>query len=235
MPISFRLRVPRSTLAIVRRSTYICTYEGYRSHCQSATCPGHASNDYLEHNGAAPSLREISEYLGLSSHSSAQDYVEALIRKGALERLPHHRGLRLAHRSRAPAAARSPSSDASPPAARSCPKAMSRRVRGRSGAVPSACRFPAARRRHEHARRGHHRWRPAGRASHAECRGWQHRRRPARRRNHGQAPAAPARSSAAVAGKSGLRTDRSRSATASTASRSKASTSASFGGAEWPK
>jgi repressor LexA len=62
--------------------------------------------DYLERNGRAPSLREISEYLGLSSHSSAQDYVEALIRKGALERLPHHRGLRLAHRSpRVPAAA----------------------------------------------------------------------------------------------------------------------------------
>ena len=60
---------------------------------------------HMEHNGVAPSLREISEYLGLSSHSSAQDYVEALIRKGALERSPHHRGLRLAQRSRAPAAA----------------------------------------------------------------------------------------------------------------------------------
>src|SRR6185369_14093473 len=72
--------------------------------------------NYLERNGRAPSLREISEYLGLSSHSSAQDYVEALIRKGALERLPHHRGLRLAHRSRG-----------SPPAARSCPKAISKR------------------------------------------------------------------------------------------------------------
>jgi repressor LexA len=59
---------------------------------------------HMERNGVAPSLREISEYLGLSSHSSAQDYVEALIRKGALERSPHHRGLRLAQRSRAPAA-----------------------------------------------------------------------------------------------------------------------------------
>jgi repressor LexA len=58
--------------------------------------------DYLERNGRAPSLREIAEYLGLSSHSSAQDYVEALIRKGALERLPQHRGLRLAHHSRMP-------------------------------------------------------------------------------------------------------------------------------------
>ena len=63
---------------------------------------------HLERNGVAPSLREISEYLGLSSHSSAQDYVEALIRKGALERLPQHRGLRLAQRSRTPAAASLP-------------------------------------------------------------------------------------------------------------------------------
>lgn len=60
--------------------------------------------DYLDQHGVAPSLREISENLGLSSHSSAQDYVEALIRKGALERLPQHRGLRLAQRSRLPAA-----------------------------------------------------------------------------------------------------------------------------------
>ena len=58
--------------------------------------------DYLDRNGHAPSLREISEYLGLSSHSSAQDYVEALIRKGALERSPKHRGLRLVQRSRLP-------------------------------------------------------------------------------------------------------------------------------------
>ncbi len=58
----------------------------------------------LDENGTAPSLREISENLGLSSHSSAQDYVETLIRKGALERLPQHRGLRLTQRSRLPAA-----------------------------------------------------------------------------------------------------------------------------------
>src|SRR4051812_39671757 len=64
--------------------------------------------DHLEHAGHAPSLREISENLGLSSHSSAQDYVEALVRKGALERLPQHRGLRLAQRSRLPAAATLP-------------------------------------------------------------------------------------------------------------------------------
>lgn len=49
----------------------------------------------VEENGQPPSLREIAEALGLSSHSSAQDYVEALVRKGALERLPQHRGLRL--------------------------------------------------------------------------------------------------------------------------------------------
>jgi repressor LexA len=61
----------------------------------------------LERDGHAPTLREISENLGLGSHSSAQDYVEALIRKGALERSDNpraHRGLRLPHRSRAPAA-----------------------------------------------------------------------------------------------------------------------------------
>jgi repressor LexA len=59
---------------------------------------------YLSRNGRSPTLREISENLGLSSHSSAQDYVEALVRKGAIERLPYHRGLSLPHRSRAPAA-----------------------------------------------------------------------------------------------------------------------------------
>jgi repressor LexA len=59
---------------------------------------------HLEHNGVAPTLREIAENLELSSHSSAQDYVEALIRKGALERSPKHRGLRLAQRIRVPAA-----------------------------------------------------------------------------------------------------------------------------------
>lgn len=63
---------------------------------------------HTQRHGAAPSLREISEYLGLSSHSSAQDYVEALIRKGALERKPQHRGLRLAQRSTLPAAASLP-------------------------------------------------------------------------------------------------------------------------------
>lgn len=59
---------------------------------------------WIEQYGRAPSLREISQNLGLASHTSAQDYVQALVRKGALERLPHHRGLRLPHRSRAPAA-----------------------------------------------------------------------------------------------------------------------------------
>jgi repressor LexA len=69
---------------------------------------------HFDRHGHAPTLREISEYLGLSSHSSAQDYVEALVRKGALERLPSpdkyvHRGLRLPERAgfdknRAPAA-----------------------------------------------------------------------------------------------------------------------------------
>jgi repressor LexA len=64
---------------------------------------------HIDRHGHAPTLREISENLGLSSHSSAQDYVEALVRKGALERSPHHRGLRLpGHRSRAPAATQLP-------------------------------------------------------------------------------------------------------------------------------
>lgn len=63
---------------------------------------------HFDRHGRAPTLREISEDLGLSSHSSAQDYVEALVRKGALERLPHHRGLRLPDRSRASAATQLP-------------------------------------------------------------------------------------------------------------------------------
>lgn len=53
---------------------------------------------YVDDHSSAPSLREIAEALSLRSHSSAQDYVEALVRKGALERLPQHRGLRLAQR-----------------------------------------------------------------------------------------------------------------------------------------
>ncbi|HJT98410.1 MAG TPA: transcriptional repressor LexA [Rhodanobacteraceae bacterium] len=60
---------------------------------------------HFDRHGRTPTLREISEDLGLSSHSSAQDYVEALVRKGALERLPHHRGLRLPDRSRSWASA----------------------------------------------------------------------------------------------------------------------------------
>ncbi len=64
--------------------------------------------DYLEAHGHPPTLREIADSLSLSSHSSAQDYVEALVRKGALERLPQHRGLRLAQHSRAPVAASLP-------------------------------------------------------------------------------------------------------------------------------
>jgi repressor LexA len=51
---------------------------------------------YVAEHSNAPSLREIAEALHLRSHSSAQDYVEALVRKGAIERLPQHRGLRIA-------------------------------------------------------------------------------------------------------------------------------------------
>jgi repressor LexA len=64
--------------------------------------------EHLEEHGHPPTLREIAESLSLSSHSSAQDYVDALVRKGALERLPQHRGLRLAQHSRAPVAASLP-------------------------------------------------------------------------------------------------------------------------------
>jgi repressor LexA len=58
---------------------------------------------HVAERGRAPTLREIAEALGFARHSSAQDYVKALERKGALERIPH-RGLRLSHRSRTPAA-----------------------------------------------------------------------------------------------------------------------------------
>src|SRR4051794_40945938 len=54
---------------------------------------------YFDQHGRSPTLREIAENLELSSHSSAQDYIEALVRKGAIERLPYHRGLRLPERS----------------------------------------------------------------------------------------------------------------------------------------
>ena len=64
--------------------------------------------DYLDSHGHAPSLREIAEHFGLKTHSSAQDYVEALVRKGALERASHHRALRLPQRMRVPAAASLP-------------------------------------------------------------------------------------------------------------------------------
>ncbi|UXI68752.1 transcriptional repressor LexA [Tahibacter amnicola] len=50
---------------------------------------------YASEHGYPPSLREIAEALGLRSHSSAQDYIDALMRKGALERSAQHRGLRL--------------------------------------------------------------------------------------------------------------------------------------------
>lgn len=62
----------------------------------------------IEQNGRAPTLREIAETLGLKRHSSAQDYVDALVRKGALDRQPNHRGLCLPQRLRAPAATRLP-------------------------------------------------------------------------------------------------------------------------------
>jgi repressor LexA len=56
---------------------------------------------YVEQHDRAPTLREIADALGFARHSSAQDYVEALVRKGALERMPH-RGIRLPQRPRLP-------------------------------------------------------------------------------------------------------------------------------------
>jgi repressor LexA len=62
---------------------------------------------HLAERGQPPTLREIAGALGFARHSSAQDYVRALERKGALERIPH-RGLRLDQRSRTPATMRLP-------------------------------------------------------------------------------------------------------------------------------
>lgn len=51
----------------------------------------------VERDGCPPTLREIAEALGFSSHSSAQACITSLVNKGALERTPQHRGLRVAH------------------------------------------------------------------------------------------------------------------------------------------
>ncbi|MEO7200288.1 MAG: transcriptional repressor LexA [Dokdonella sp.] len=57
---------------------------------------------HLAAHDSAPSLREIADALGFARHSSAQAYVDALVRKGVLERLPQHRGLRLGSQLRPP-------------------------------------------------------------------------------------------------------------------------------------
>src|ERR1700750_308975 len=51
--------------------------------------------DYLREHSLPPTLREIAEAMGFSSHSSAQTCIESLVRKGELERSAQHRGLRL--------------------------------------------------------------------------------------------------------------------------------------------
>ncbi|SEN33695.1 repressor LexA [Luteibacter sp. UNCMF331Sha3.1] len=51
--------------------------------------------EYLQSQGLPPTLREIADAMGFSSHSSAQACIESLVRKGLLERSPQHRGLRL--------------------------------------------------------------------------------------------------------------------------------------------
>ena len=50
---------------------------------------------YSAAEGRPPTLREIAEGLGFRQHSSAQAHVEALARKGHLDRAPGHRDLRL--------------------------------------------------------------------------------------------------------------------------------------------
>ncbi len=50
---------------------------------------------HVQAHGLPPTLREIADALGFSSHSSAQTCVTSLVQKGALERSPRHRGLRL--------------------------------------------------------------------------------------------------------------------------------------------
>lgn len=51
----------------------------------------------MERDGRPPTLREIAEALGFSSHSSAQACITSLVNKGALQRTTQHRGLRVAH------------------------------------------------------------------------------------------------------------------------------------------
>jgi repressor LexA len=51
--------------------------------------------DHVATQGRPPTLREIADALGFPSHSSAQACITSLVNKGALERSPHHRGLRL--------------------------------------------------------------------------------------------------------------------------------------------
>ena len=64
---------------------------------------------YSAQHQRPPTLREIASALGFARHSSAQDYVDALVRKGALERLANHRGLRVAGEGKR--AARAPSAE----------------------------------------------------------------------------------------------------------------------------
>jgi repressor LexA len=52
--------------------------------------------EHVAGQGRPPTLREIADALGFASHSSAQACITSLVAKGALQRSPHHRGLRLA-------------------------------------------------------------------------------------------------------------------------------------------
>jgi SOS-response transcriptional repressor LexA len=51
---------------------------------------------HLDHEGVPPTLREIAGFLGISSTNGSNDHLEALVRKGYLERTPlRSRGIRL--------------------------------------------------------------------------------------------------------------------------------------------
>ncbi|HET7359886.1 MAG TPA: transcriptional repressor LexA [Rhodanobacteraceae bacterium] len=58
--------------------------------------------EHVAGQGRPPTLREIADALGFASHSSAQACITSLVAKGALQRSPHHRGLRLADDDAAP-------------------------------------------------------------------------------------------------------------------------------------
>lgn len=59
-------------------------------------------NDYIDEHGCPPTLREISEYLGVKGTATAMQHLEALERKGFIHRRDGSRGISLTKRSAAP-------------------------------------------------------------------------------------------------------------------------------------